>query len=110
MRICEAHGDEIDKYAEEKYKIKLYGSSKSCKSEIIVDDQEKIFLIQGHPEYHPEFNSNRGAKFILKFRFKIENPTKDDIQKFIDNSIKDEFAQNINFVEYRKLCNYFMKN
>ena len=110
LRICEAHGDEIDKYAEEKYKIKLYGSSKSCRSEIMVDDQEKIFLIQGHPEYHPEFNSNRVGKVFLKFRFKIENPTDDDIEKFIDNALKDEFAKNVNFVEYRKLCNYFMKN
>ena len=110
LRINEAHGDEINKYAEEKYKIKLYGSSKSCKNEIMVDEQEKILLIQGHPEYHPEFNSNRVAKFFLQFRFKIGNPTKEDIEKFIDDYLKDDFAKNVNVVEYRKLCNYFMKN
>ena len=70
LRINEAHGDEIVKYPDEKYKIKLYGSSKSCKNEIMVDDQEKIFLIQGHPEYQPEFNMYRGVKFFIKFRFK----------------------------------------
>ena len=110
LRINEAHGDEINKYAEEKYKIKLYGSSKSCKNEIMVDDQERILLIQGHPEYQPEFNTNRVGKFFLKFRFKIENPTNDDVEKFIDNHLKDEFCKNVNIVEYRKLCNYFMKN
>ena len=76
----------------------------------MVDDQERILLIQGHPEYQPEFNTNRVGKFFLKFRFKIENPTNDDVEKFIDNHLKDEFCKNVNIVEYRKLCNYFMKN
>jgi GMP synthase-like glutamine amidotransferase len=85
LRINEAHGDEVVKYPEEKYKIKLYGSSKSCKTEIMVDEQEKILLIQGHPEYHPEFNSNRVAKLFLKFRFKVDNPTNEQIEKFIND-------------------------
>ena len=110
LRISEAHGDAVDKYPEEKYKIKLYGTSKSCKNEIMVDEQEKILLIQGHPEYQPAFNSNRVAKVFLKFFQKIENPTEEQINKFIDNSLNDEFAKNVNFVEYRKLCSIFMKN
>ena len=109
LRINEAHGDEIVKYPDEKYKIRLYGSSKSCKTEIMVDDQEKILLIQGHPEYHPEFNSNRVAKLFLKFWLKKELTT-ENIEKFIDDSIKDEFSQNVNVIEYRKLCYNFMKN
>ena len=109
LRINEAHGDEVVKYPEEKYKIKLYGSSKSCKTEIMVDDQEKILLIQGHPEYHPEFNSNRVAKLFLKFRFKVENPTNEEIEKFINDFLNDEFSKNVNVIEYRKLCSYFMK-
>ena len=110
LRICEAHGDEIDKYPDEKYKLKLYGSSKSCKNEIMVDDQEKILLIQGHPEYHPEFNSNRVAKIFLKFRMKIDNPTTENIEKFISDALNDDFAKNVNAIEYRKLCYKFMKN
>ena len=109
LRINEAHGDEVVKYPDEKYKIKLYGSSKSCKTEIMVDEQERILLIQGHPEYHPEFNSNRVAKLFLKFRFKIENPTNEEIEKFINDYLNDEFAKNVNVIEYRKLCSYFMK-
>ena len=109
LRINEGHEDEVVKYPEEKYKIKLYGSSKSCKTEIMVDDQEKILLIQGHPEYHPEFNSNRVAKLFLKFRFKVENPTNEDIEKFINDFLNDEFSKNVNVIEYRKLCSYFMK-
>ena len=110
LRINEAHGDEIDKYPDEKYKIKLYGTSKSCKNEIMVDDQEKILLIQGHPEYHPEFNSNRRAKRFLKFRFKIENPTTEEIEKYISDIKNDEFSKDVNVIEYRKLCYTFMKN
>ena len=110
LRINEAHGDEVIKYPDEKYKIKLYGSSKSCKTEIMVDEQEKILLIQGHPEYHPEFNSNRVAKLFLKFRFKIENPTNEEIEKFINDFLNDEFSKNVNVIEYRKLCSNFMKH
>ena len=109
LRINEAHGDEIDKYPDEKYHIKLYGTSKSCKNEIMVDDQEKIFLIQGHPEYHPEFNSNRVAKKFVEFRYKLE-PCTENIEKFISDTVNDEFAKNVNYIEYRKLCYYFMKN
>ena len=109
LRISEAHGDEIVEYPDEKYHIKLYGSSKSCKNEIMVDDQEKILLIQGHPEYHPEFNSNRVAKRFVQFRYKLE-PCTENIEKFISDTINDEFAKDLNYIEYRKLCYYFMKN
>ena len=109
LRISEAHGDEIVKYPDEKYHIKLYGSSKSCKNEIMVDEQEKILLIQGHPEYHPEFNSNRVAKRFVQFRYKLE-PCTENIEKFISDTINDEFAKDVNYIEYRKLCYYFMKN
>jgi len=109
LRINEAHGDEIVKYPDEKYHIKLYGSSKSCKNEIMVDDQEKILLIQGHPEYHPEFNSNRVAKRFVQFRYKLE-PCTENIEKFISDTINDEFAKDVNYIEYRKLCYYFIKN
>ena len=109
LKISEAHGDEITKYPEDKYKIKLFGSSKSCKNEIMVDESEKIFLIQGHPEYHPEFNSHRVAKFFIQMRLK-KHPTKEDIEKFIDDYINNEDAKNVNIEEYRKMCCYFMKH
>ena len=109
LKISEAHGDEITEYPEDKYKIKLFGSSKSCKNEIMVDEKEKIFLIQGHPEYHPQFNSNRVAKFFIQMRLKKE-PTKEEIEKFIDNYINNEDAKNVNVEEYRKMCCYFMKH
>ena len=109
LKISEAHGDEISIDPDEKYKIKLYGSSKSCKREIMVDEKEKLLLIQGHPEYHPEFNSHRVAKFFIQFRLKKE-PTKEEIEKFIDNYINNEDAKNVNVEEYRKMCCYFMKH
>jgi GMP synthase-like glutamine amidotransferase len=108
LKINEAHGDEISEYPDDKYKIKLYGSSQSCKNEIMVDDNEKILLIQGHPEYHPEFNSHRVAKFFIQFRLKKE-PTKEEIEKFIYDYINKDEAKNVNVEEYRKMCYYFMK-
>ena len=109
LKISEAHGDEISEYPDEKYKIKLFGSSKSCKNEIMVDEKEKILLIQGHPEYHPQFNSHRVAKFYIQFRLKKE-PTKEEIEKFIDDYINNEDAKNVNIEEYRKMCCFFMKH
>ena len=109
LKISEAHGDEISEYPDEKYKIKLFGSSKSCKNEIMVDEKEKILLIQGHPEYHPQFNSHRVAKFYIQFRLKKE-PTKEEIEKFIDDYINNEDSTNVNIEEYRKMCCYFMKH
>ena len=109
LKISEAHGDEITKFPEDKYKFRLYGSSKSCKNEIMVDDKEKIFLIQGHPEYHPKFNSHRVAKFFIQFRLKKE-ATKEQIEKFIEDNINSEDAKNVNIEEYSKMCYYFMKN
>ena len=109
LKINEAHGDEITEYPDDKYKVKLFGSSKSCKNEIMVDEKEKIFLIQGHPEYHPQFNSNRVAKFFIQMRLKKE-PTKEDIEKFIYNYNNNEDAKNVNTEEYRKMCCYFMKH
>ena len=109
LKISEAHGDEISEYPDEKYKIQLFGSSKSCKNEIMVDEKEKILLIQGHPEYHPQFNSHRVAKFYIQFRLKKE-PTKEEIEKFIDDYINNEDAKNVNIEEYRKMCCYFMKH
>jgi arginyl-tRNA--protein-N-Asp/Glu arginylyltransferase/GMP synthase-like glutamine amidotransferase len=108
LKISEAHGDEISEYPDEKYKIKLFGSSKSCKNEIMVDEKEKILLIQGHPEYHPQFNSHRVAKFYIQFRLKKE-PTKEEIEKFIDDYIKKKDYLNIvnNFIENDNL---FSKN
>ena len=109
LKISEAHGDEISEYPDEKYKIKLFGSSKSCKNEIMVDEKEKILLIQGHPEYHPQFNSHRVVKFYIQFRLKKE-PTKEEIEKFIDDYINNEDAKNVNIEEYRKMCCFFMKH
>ena len=109
LKISEAHGDEISEYPDEKYKIKLFGSSKSCKNEIMVDEKEKILLIQGHPEYHPQFNSHRVAKFYIQFRLKKE-PTKEEIEKFIDEYINNKDTQNVNIEEFRKMCCYFMKH
>ena len=69
-----------------------------------------MFLIQRNPKYHPEFNSHLLAKFFLQFKFKIQNPTGEDIEKFINDYINDEFNKNVNVIEYRKLCYNFMKN
>ena len=104
LRISQAHGEAVNKLPDEKYKCKIYGKSNSCDCEVIVDDKEKIFMFQGHPEYIPQFNMNRAAPFFS------QGKTDDDIEKFINNFLKDDFCHNVDFVDLRKLCISFLKN
>lgn len=107
LKICEAHGDYVTKLPDEKYKFKKYGSSTNCEYECICDEKGQVFMVQGHPEYHPDFSCMRGAAFFLSFR-KIE-PTEENIKKFLEENEKAEANQNVNVVELRKICYSFMK-
>ena len=87
----------------------LLGKSNSCKCEILIDKMEKIFLIQGHPEYNPDFTINRAAPFFVKMMYNLE-PTDENIKNYIKKELSDEMSKNVNILEYRKLCYTFMKN
>jgi len=54
MVIFETHMDEITKVPD-KFGCKVYGSSESCDVEIMISSDERIFCLQGHPEYPPDF-------------------------------------------------------
>ena len=106
LRICEAHGDYIDEFDHNMFT--LLGKSNSCKCEILIDKMEKIFLIQGHPEYNPEFIINRAAPIFVKMRYKLE-PNDENIEKYIKEELSNEMCKNVNILEYRNLCYTFMK-
>jgi GMP synthase-like glutamine amidotransferase len=106
MKICEAHGDYIDTWPEE-FKVNLYGTSDSCRCEVMGDTKEKVFLIQGHPEYHPQFLVNRAVDWYLSFEKK--EPNKENIEAYIEKYNKEEYNQNVDSIEWRKLCYTFMK-
>ena len=107
LRICEAHGDYIDEFDQNMFT--LLGKSNSCKCEILIDKMEKIFLIQGHPEYNPDFTINRAAPFFVKMMYNLE-PTDENIKNYIKKELSNEMSKNVNILEYRKLCYTFMKN
>lgn len=106
LRLCEAHGDFIDEYPE-KYGFKLMGTSASCKCEILVDKNEKIFMVQGHPEYFSPFNFNRIGKIFLLRSGK--NPTDEEVIQFIEKELNQPQCQNININEWRAICYSFIK-
>ena len=106
LRICEAHGDYIDEFDHNMFT--LLGKSNSCKCEILIDKMEKIFLIQGHPEYNPEFIINRAAPIFVKMRYKLD-PNDENIEKYIEEELSNEMCKNVNILEYRNLCYTFMK-
>ena len=106
LRLCEAHGDFIDEYPE-KYGFKLMGTSASCKCEVLVDKEEKILMIQGHPEYFSPFNYNRiGKLFLLRTE---KNVTDEAVIQFIEKELQQPQCQNININEWRTICYSFMK-
>ena len=52
MELLKFHGDEIKIVP---HGFKVFGTSKSCKNEILISESGKILLIQGHPEYETKF-------------------------------------------------------
>ena len=106
LRLNEVHGDYIDTYPE-KYGFIHMGDSKNCKTELLVHPSEKIFMIQGHPEYYPPFNYNRFAPIFLK-RMKKED-SDESVEKFINNELGCEQSKNVNINQWRSICYLFMK-
>jgi GMP synthase-like glutamine amidotransferase len=104
LRISQAHSENVDKLPEEKYNFEIYAKSDSCDCEIVVDKNEKIFMLQGHPEYIPEFNINRAASFFS------QDKSDEGIQNTISQFLNDEFVKNVDFEDLRKLCVSFLKN
>jgi len=107
FNIMQAHGDECT-FIPEDLKIKNFGKSDSCFNEIMVCEDERIFLIQGHPEYHPAFNVERMVPFYL-MREKKEKTLENILE------LKKQFLEEMNKIpthslEFRILCNSFLKS
>lgn len=108
LKICQAHGDAVVAPAEENFGIELIGRSEKCEYEVLVDKTEKIFLIEGHPEYSPMFLAMKGVEWYLMFE-KLE-PTEENVVKFLEKSENDEKNKNNGFNEWRAICFTFMKS
>ncbi len=107
LYMMQAHGDECTSIPEQ-LNIRNYAKSDSCFNEVLVCEDERIFLIQGHPEYHPLFNIERMVPFYLMREGK---------EKTLENIIelKKKFEEEMNSVqthslEWRMICNSFLKN
>ena len=106
LSMMKVHGDECTIIPQEG-KLTNFGKSLNCYNEIMVCEDERIFLVQGHPEYLPIFNIERMSPIIL-MREKKEKTTENILaqrEKFIS-----DMAGDIHSNEYRKLCYSFLKN
>ena len=106
LYINEAHSESISQLPQFP-KFNIYGYSDSCKYEILVDDKEKIFLIQGHPEYSPGLYICKDVDYFMEIN-KIEY-NEENKQIFIQKYLNEEKRKNAGFVSWRKLCWTFMK-
>lgn len=104
--ISQAHGDEVTVLPESS-KLRNYASSETCEREILVSDDERIFCIQGHPEYNTDFTMGRVAPFFLQREGKEVNT--ENILKSIDEWKKSIKRSELNDKEFRRLCYSFLK-
>ena len=104
--MMQAHGDECTVIPPEG-KLTHYGKSLNCYNEIMICEDERIFLVQGHPEYIPIFNIERMSPLIL-LREKKEKTLENILaqrEKYLSEMVGD-----LHHNEYRNLCYTFLKN
>ena len=100
--LMQAHGDEVVEYPDF---IKNYASSDTCKNEVLVSNDHRYFLIQGHPEYSADFIIIRAIKFFAGGReLSHEENEKIKNEYHLKNKIKH------NRYEWRAFCFSFLKN
>jgi GMP synthase-like glutamine amidotransferase len=105
INIFQFHSDQVTGIPDS---INLYGSSETCKTEIFVSKDQRIFSVQGHPEYSPEYIFFR----LHKHLFKNLSDSKEDIPKYAE--IRDEYIARTRNRElgydFRKLSYSFIKS
>ena len=100
--ISEAHGDEVTEYPD---LFKNYGSSDTCKNEVFVSNDNRYFLIQGHPEYSPPFMIVRAFKFFTGGKILSE----EEMEK-IKSNMKQVMKPEVDSSAWRGFCYSFLKN
>jgi GMP synthase-like glutamine amidotransferase len=104
ISVFEIHSDEVTLMPKD---MVLYGSSKTCKNEIFVSKDKRIFSIQGHPEYSPEYMFFR----LYSMVFSHLGDSKEDIPKY--EKIKEEWLAKLRNkdieIDFRRIFYSFMK-
>jgi len=100
--ISQAHGDEVTEYPEF---VKNYGSSDTCKNEVFVSNDYRYFLIQGHPEYSPDFMIVRAFKFFTGGKTLSE----EEMEK-IKSNMRQIMKPQVDLSAWRGFCFSFLKN
>jgi len=110
--IAEAHSEQIIKYPpEDKNYFKTIGSSDACECEVVIDKKEKIFMLQGHPEYSPGLSMSRSLPMIMEFSgYKKEDINEESMNKFEEEFMNKEDNKNSTFNEWRAICDSFMRD
>jgi len=96
LEIMKLHGDEIRNLPND---FQQYGTSPSCKNEILISDTNNVLLIQGHPEYETKF------VFVRSLAKKIKK-NKELNDKYIRNYMKE--IPTYDAMNFRKICYAFL--
>lgn len=103
--IPQAHGDEVVSYPDI---FKNYASSDSCKNELIVSNNHRYLLLQGHPEYGPEFGLPRMYKMLMQ-RTGQTDTSHEALEKLKKTFVESTKIQP-DTVVWRSICYSFLKN
>jgi len=107
--IRQAHGDHVTQMpVHENFKISNFAFSESCAKEILVSEDERVFCIQGHPEYETEFALSRATEFAC-IRSNMQPTTENKIMMKKMMLQKEKYPKLDNY-ELRTLCHSFLKN
>ena len=105
LNIWQAHGDEITSTPN---KYTHMGYSESCKQEVIVSENNKALLIQGHPEYDPFFLLCRSIdKHLYRHGFAKNEKNCESLREQMYKSNVDKMED---IKIWRKICFYFLKS
>jgi GMP synthase-like glutamine amidotransferase len=104
--ISQAHGDEVTVFPDF---MKNYASSDTCKNEVLVSNDHRYLLIQGHPEYVPQFTFVRVYKFFLS-HLGVSDHSPESLEK-----VKKDMFSNPNYLTpdaamWRGVCYSFLKS
>jgi GMP synthase-like glutamine amidotransferase len=108
VNIVQSHGDQVIRLPDyQKYKIRNFGSSKTCETELLVSEDERILGFQGHPEYIPSFTIHRVAPLICKWQG-LEQSV-ESYTKIRDEYLSESKNHKIHSLELRNICHTFLK-
>jgi GMP synthase-like glutamine amidotransferase len=101
LYLYQSHGDEVTEFPEY---FKCLGSSDSCEVEVLVSEDERYFLLQGHPEYDVDFTTSRWCNSCNENEGCYE-----EMENLFQKKANSKYRSRNEQKEWRSICYSFLK-